>query len=453
MYDTVHSNMSGIFISHTHGDHAVADALTALVQTLFGAHVGVSYSTKKELDGGRGIAPGEDWFRWIIDQVRDTDVAFILLTPASIQKPWVIWEAGAVAGAAFATPKQVEDGKDEHARVVPIMFGVHSTDLPDVFARTQLLSGTDESDMMKLTDDLLGRFGDKLTRTEVKTFGARQAAAVTEYLAQVREVLLTLPHVVTEASIQEWLERLDEMKSNGRYSEAVVLENWLDVAFGRDNQDQQRPLDVRIHRRLGELYAAASEPERAARQFELARRLVPRDIFILRRLGKAYLDKKDLDAARTLMKRIEELDPTAFERNVENAALKARICRQSDDLAGARNVLETAFNNNPTSYYLGDLLGQTLVALGNVVQAKEVYARVQRIFRDVREQNVWTLATALTAAIVCEDNDAIERALQGLRAKKPTRGELQSIERGAADVIKQLGRGDDILDDLRSMEG
>jgi hypothetical protein len=57
--------MSGIFISHTHGDHAVADALTALVEALFGARVGVSYSTKKELEGG--IASG------VLDDLRSME--------------------------------------------------------------------------------------------------------------------------------------------------------------------------------------------------------------------------------------------------------------------------------------------------------------------------------------------------------------------------------------------
>ena len=54
--------MSGIFISHTHGDQPLSDALAALIDGLFGNQVQVSYSSKKELEGG--IAPGEDWFGW-----------------------------------------------------------------------------------------------------------------------------------------------------------------------------------------------------------------------------------------------------------------------------------------------------------------------------------------------------------------------------------------------------
>ena len=123
--------------------------------------------------------------------------------------------------------------------------------------------------------------------------------------------------LITEAGIQEWLGRLDEIDKESRFSEAAVVENWLDVNFGRDAADRQRPLDVRLHRRLGELYAAGGQAGDAARQFELARQLAPRDIFLLRRLGKAYLDQKDLKKAGTILAEIEGLDPTAFERNAE----------------------------------------------------------------------------------------------------------------------------------------
>ena len=151
--------MAGIFISHSHGDQPIADALAGLVNDLFGNKVTVHYSSKKELDGG--IPPGEDWFRWIVEQVRQTDIAFVLLTPASIQKPWVIWEAGAVAGAAYATTA-------EKARVLPLAFGVKASDIPSPFARIELIMGTDEPDILKLTDELFERFKGAFTRDEIR---------------------------------------------------------------------------------------------------------------------------------------------------------------------------------------------------------------------------------------------------------------------------------------------
>jgi tetratricopeptide (TPR) repeat protein len=435
--------MGGIFISHTHSDRPIADALATMVEQLFGNRVTVSYSSKKELDGG--IKPGDDWFRWIVDQVREADVAFILLTPASTQKPWVIWEAGAVAGAAFAT-------KVAEARVFPITIGIKASEVPTPFARTQVLTGTEKSDVDKLVEELFSRFNKDFAPREMRRFGALQDSAVRDFLKSINFILLKLPLAITEAAVQEWLGRLDELEKADRFSEAGVMENWLDVAFGRDAEDKQRPLDLRVHRRLGELYAGAGRASDAARQFELARQLAPRDIFLLRRLGKAYLDQNDGKRTETVLAEIEELDRDAYLHNGENAALKARWCEQSGNLNGARDVLAAAFEKIPSAYYVGDLLGQVLVDLAQIEKAKDVYAQVRRILSKLREHNMWSHATALSAAIVCGDDIGVQQSLKSLREAKPSRGDIDSIERGVSKLLDALHRDKSILDELHGME-
>jgi tetratricopeptide (TPR) repeat protein len=432
-----------VFISHTHDDHGVARALAGLIETLFFGRVKPQYSTSKELD--EAPAPGEDWYAWIVEKVRDAEVAIILLTPGSIQKPWVIWEAGAVGGAAVASSAD--------KRVIPIAFALSASDLPTVFGRNQVVNGTDEGDIKKLVTNLLDQFQTKLklTNQELMNFGERRADAIRDYLARINELILTLPLMVTESAIQEWLGRLDQLVKENRFSEVDVMENWIDVAFGRVAKDKPRPLDVRIHRRLGDLYLSAGRPSDAARQFGLARQLAPRDIFILRRLGKALLDQKDTTGAKQVIDAVETLDPKAFEINAENAALKARLFEETNNLIGAREVLEKGFSNS-SSYYLGDRLGQILIRLNENERAKAVYTQVQRILNDLREKNVWTHATALTAAIVCGDEATMRDSIRAIRALKPTRGELESIERGAGKVLTAVGRDHAVVDELRKME-
>ena len=435
--------MPGIFISHTHGDQLIADALTVMVEGLFGKNLQVNYSSRKELDGG--IAPGEDWFRWIVEQVQKADVALILLTPSSIQKPWVLWEAGAVAGAAFAVTS-------EKARVFPVTFGLRAAEIPTPFARTQLVSGTDESEMLKLLEEFFDRFGTG-DKKESMRFGENRGKAVKAYLEQIRPILLRLPLTVTESAVQEWLVRLTELEKNARSSEAQVMEDWLDVAFGRDTSDRKRPFDVRIHRRLGDLYLSSGKSDSAARQFQLARELAPRDIFLLRRLGKAYLDLKEVEKVEEVLSEIEALDPQAFTRNVENAAFKARYLETKGNTVGAKDVLATAFQNMPTSYYLGDLLGQAYLSLGELDRATVAYRQVLRVISDLRERNVWTWATLLSAALVANDSVEMEHAISGLLGDPPGRGELESIERGVIKICTALKRDpNDVLTLLRATE-
>ncbi|MBV8094648.1 MAG: hypothetical protein JO110_15760 [Acetobacteraceae bacterium] len=323
--------------------------------------------------------------------------------------------------------------------------------MPNPFARTQLVDGTNEADVLKLVNALFERFREGLSPNEILQFGRQQDKAVFEFMERSSVILKRLPHAVTEAAIQEWLVRLDDLWSRSRFSEASVMETWLDVAFGREVDDKQRPLDVRIHRRLGDLYAAGGQAENAGRQFELGRRPTPRDIFLLRKLGKAYLDQNNSARAGEIIAEIEGFDKEAFRRNSENAALKARWCEQRDDLVGARDVLATAYTYNPSSYYLGDLLGQALVSANEIEKAREIYTQVRRTLSRLREQNVWTCATALSAAIVCGDETEVKQTLAKLSALHPTRGDLDTIERGALKLLTALGRGTSVINEVRSM--
>jgi tetratricopeptide (TPR) repeat protein len=430
--------MPSIFISHTLADKAIADEWSALVKRLFSKKVTASYSSSKELESG--IAPGADWFNWIVDNVRSADVAFIILSPNSIQKPWVVWEAGAVAGAAYATSKGPDD-----RRVVPVTYGIGTSDVPSPFAGNQVVRGTDAAEIRKLTQDLFKRFAPKLDDEDKTTYGAERNDAERDHLKAIEGILRVLPHTVTESAVQEWMQRLEDLERERRFSETVVLDDWVNVSFGRDEKDRQRPLDVRLHRRFGQLYALAGHPAEAARQFELARRLSPRDIFLLRRLGKAHLDGGNHTAAGEVLEEIARLDASAFKRNQENAALKARWCESRGDRRGAQRVLEEAYAETPTSYYLGDLLGQLFLRDRNLVEARRVYDQVLSTLDRLAEHNVWTTATALTAALAMGDGRRFEECLSELARLRPSREQRDSITRGLKDVVEAVGADQAVL--------
>ena len=398
--------------------------MKAALAILFGERVAVHYSTSKELN--EGIKPGEDWFNWIGEQVREAKIAFILLTPASIHKPWVLWEAGAVSGVALAI-----EGTD-HRKLRPLSFKLQDSNIPTPFAREQITDGLDGVGMQRLFEDLLDFLAEDLGAALLIKGAQNLQLARQEYLEKAREAMRLAPMVVTEAAVQEWIERIDHLVTDNRQSEVGELHDWLNVAFGRDTAVDDRPLDIRIHRRLGELYARSGMRDRAAKEFELSRDLSPRDVFVLRRLGKAYLDLGRAEEAGRIIAEIEELDSEAFVRNAENAALKARWCRESKRPEKALQVLKDAWDKQQTSYYLGDLLGQAQLSAGDLKAAKQTYRTVLSLVQGSIEDNIFVSASGLTAAIVVGDAQKQAQFVTRIRLHKPSPEEMTSIARGLA---------------------
>jgi tetratricopeptide (TPR) repeat protein len=421
-----------VFLSHTHDDAPIAHAIRDLFTEIFQNGVSVHYSTSKET-GGAPLA-GEDWFKWIVEQVTSSDCTLVLLTPSSIHKPWILWEAGAVYGAAAA------GAKGSINKVVPLVYQLSNSQVPSPIQsqRVQLTSGDNSEQMKRLMRQLLGRefFGESVPLELLVQAGERLNDALRKYMGAVTAALLNSPMPVTEPSVQEWLERIDDLADAGRASEIGEIHYWLNIAFGREPDQEDRTLDVRIHRRLGEAYFSAREYDKATTQFELAQQLAPRDLFVLRKLGAAQLSGNRLDAARETLERIGELDGQAFVRNVECAALKARWLEAQERFEEAAEVLSVASDRNPSSYYLADRLGQIQLAAGNVAAGQEAFRRALRIIDKMVERNVWTWATRATAQLATGDVDGTVESLRQALAQEPSGANVDSIRRG----LEGLGR-------------
>nr|WP_281272644.1 toll/interleukin-1 receptor domain-containing protein [Solirubrobacter pauli] len=419
-------------MSHTGTDADVAHAISAALELLFDRSVAVNYSTRTQGEGA--IKPGADWFKWINTQVATGDGTLILLTPASVQKPWVLWEAGAVFSAATAK------GDAALERVRPVLFGIESADVPDPLAksRQQYVRGDDPDSVRQLLRALVPEL---VPADQIMDVASRQEAAVTRWIDGTREAMRLAPLLPTEPVVQEWMLRMDELARSGRAHEVSTLHQWMTVAFGRQRDKAERPLDVRLHRRLGDLYAASRDHQAAAAQYRLAHKLAPRDIYTLRFLGKALLDCKALDEAERVIADIDKLDPGAAADNVQCAALKGRWLVALERFEAARDVYQTALDHNSSSYYLADLLGQVQLRLGEIEPARATYAQAQRIIRDLDENSLWSNATAATAAIVRGEDDALDH-LDAVRALGPTPGDLESIERGLDTLHERLGASD-----------
>ena len=167
-----------IFVSHTTRDSAIVDALGALHTALFGARVELVRSSDQ--GAGAGIAPGEQWLQWITDQIVDSDQAYVLLTPNSLSRSWMMWESGAAAGVALATERQ--------RPVVPILFGISADDVPSPLRSAQMVQGDirEPNGALRLLQELNVKLNHALPEA---AFTATIDAHLPNYLTSVAEIL------------------------------------------------------------------------------------------------------------------------------------------------------------------------------------------------------------------------------------------------------------------------
>jgi tetratricopeptide (TPR) repeat protein len=432
-----------IFISLAEEDTRIAEALRQAFNQLLGDSVEVYFSTSEDLGG---IRPGEDWYEWIVQRVLECDFALILLTPASIHSHWVIWEAGAVYGASL------QAGTADLRKVRPLRYQLEVEQLPSPMRDSKIQSkrGDLAPDVTQFLMDIADQYrfdhdNEKLSRTASKGL-VNLHATVQSYLAAVAESLMDAPALATSAVIEEWRIRLDQLLAQNRPSEAEYLHDWMDIAFGRSRTGEPLPLDLRLHSRLADLYLKAKKYDRAIQQLQLARTLAPRDIYVLRTLGRAYLECNERSEAKAILDRIEQLDAEAVEKNVECAALAARWHREGGDRPAAAAILDKALARNGDSYYLANLLGEIWLEHGDRPRSEAAFQRSLSIIDQLekrREANVWTNASAANAAFVLGQDDRAAGLLRAAANLHPDSGAIGTIERGLRGLAARLDRGEE----------
>jgi len=198
--------MPTIFISHTHTDKKISDAINEAIVNLFGNKmVRVVYSTKED-DGG--IPHGNDWYEWIVEQVKEADIALILLTPNSIKSPWILWEAGAIEGIALAT--NYDKNLKERRKVRPITFDLQPEDIPSPFHRIQTISGDKREDVIKFLIDLISQFKNVLDN-EFEA-GMRLEKSVNKYMESIRASLFKIAIFANQEEYEDIKNMLIEAK-------------------------------------------------------------------------------------------------------------------------------------------------------------------------------------------------------------------------------------------------
>lgn len=96
---TTASSSSGkalVFISHDIRDAEIAEAFSKLLSSVSAGVLKSFRSSDKK--GNQGIEYGVDWYPEIMKKLKDASDVVCLLTPFSVDRPWILYEAGVAKG-------------------------------------------------------------------------------------------------------------------------------------------------------------------------------------------------------------------------------------------------------------------------------------------------------------------------------------------------------------------
>ena len=444
-----------LFISHNAADRPFAVAIKTAIRELLDsdALIDVRFSTSEET----GPQGGEEWRNWIYRQVVEARTVLIVVTPHALGKPWLLWEAGACRGAALAQQAAHVAPTDSTRLYVSIAYGLADSECPEPLRGDQIIAG-ENRDKVELLLRRIMESHEIPTKIFFKA-GTRMSDVLRGYLEAVRTAVLRTPSLVTEANVQDWLDRLEKLVHSDRLSELKGFQRWMTLAFGRDGETAGIPIDVRLHRRIGELHLAQKDFAAAVEQLQLARRAAPRDIYVLRPLVEATMKgllagpaddvaSKSQKNIESLLEAIKELDPDALVSTPDSAALFGKYLRTVEKKPdSAAEVFATALKANPNSYYLADLLAQTQLELRRSDEAKGTYRQAISIIERLGENNLWSHATAATAHLALGEIDRAHEHVVAIGKLGPiSRAEVDTICSGLRHVAERSGIAQSAID-------
>jgi hypothetical protein len=111
--------MAQVFMSFIHEEEKYASALQFLIMRILGGE-GIPFMSSDKFH----IYAGERWIEQIMKELAGTKVVLLMLSPTSVQRPWVNFEAGAAWTRAII--------------IIPVCFrGLKKDDLPKPYSSLQ----------------------------------------------------------------------------------------------------------------------------------------------------------------------------------------------------------------------------------------------------------------------------------------------------------------------------
>lgn len=194
------STRRGVFISHVNEDKPIADALEILVQDITAGAVRTFASSSRT--PGQGIRYGDEWFQWIRSKIEVADHLVALLTPNSLGRPWILFEAGLgkaqPSGSVFGLAVGVAV---DQASAGP--FGVFQNSGSDRDSLIKLCKQLIEPSGLKPRDEVIGVMVDQFLGSISTVVAAPVTGSADEGTAAIYQALEDLKFLIRERGVSE----------------------------------------------------------------------------------------------------------------------------------------------------------------------------------------------------------------------------------------------------------
>jgi TIR domain len=134
-----------LFISHASSDGEFANAVKQEIEKVFANGLAIFNTSSPGT-----ITPGNDWLADVEDKLAATQAVIAIITPVSIERPWLWFELGATWAK----------GRSGDCRIYPLCTAeINLSELPSPLDRLQALSMGRAADLRLLFESLIAQFG------------------------------------------------------------------------------------------------------------------------------------------------------------------------------------------------------------------------------------------------------------------------------------------------------
>lgn len=193
-------NLINVFISHASEDADLARAISNSLKMMTAGQIETWFSTSSL--PGEGLMGGDVWFNQILDMLAKSRIILVLLTPNSIDRRWVYFEAGFAQGHSECT-------------IIPICAGISVDDVKPPLSHFQCCQLSDYNAAKEFYHKLL-------SSVDIPFYEQLYSPTIETVISKVQEVKLLKRPVPDRANISK--EMLDDLRSHidKRFMEIVT---------------------------------------------------------------------------------------------------------------------------------------------------------------------------------------------------------------------------------------